>query len=176
MATPADFTELDDAFRPTLQIPLNGKQYRVGAVDYETGLYFQRILALGVKAHQGQEISADDIELVSDEDEPDFLRRALGDTFDELVKDGISYNGLKFVASLVFTWTTQSFDAAKQLWDSRGKAPTPPQNRAERRTATRTRTGAGTTTRKPGSATTTSTRKGTAKAKAGQTSSPTGDS
>lgn len=172
--TEADFKELDDAFKPVLQIPLNGKTYRVSAVDYTTGLHFQKLLALGVKAHAGQEISPDDIELVSDEDEPDFLRRALGDTFDELINDGISYNGLKFVSSIVFIWTTQSFDAALELWRSRGKAPAP-QNREQRRTATRTRTGAGTTTRKPGSATTTSTRKATAKVKAGPKSSSTGD-
>ena len=165
----ADLRELDDFFNPALLLPINGKEYRVTAVDAATGLRLKNLLSVGLKAAS---ITTKDIELVSDDEETDFFTTILGPAYQELVTDGISYKGVQFISSVVFVWTTQSFDVAQQMWRTGGKVPTP--NREQRRTATRTSTAAASTTRKPASASTTSTRKATAKAGPGAKSSPTG--
>ena len=167
-----DLKELEDFFNPALLLPIKGKEYTVKAVDAQTGLRLQNLLGVGLKAEAGGDISPQDIELVSDDEETDFFTTILGDTYQELVTDGISYKGLQFISSVVFIWTTQSFELAQEMWRTGGKAPA--QNREQRRTATRTRTAAASTTPKRASASGTSTRKATAKAAPGGKSSPTG--
>lgn len=172
MTETPDLQELDDFFNPALLLPINGKEYRVKAVDAQTGLRLQNLLSAGLKAASGEEITAKDIELVSDDDEPDFFTTILGDVYPQLVEDGISYKGIQFISSVVFVWTTQSFDIAQQMWRSGGKAPE--QNREQRRTATRTRSAAASTTPRRASVSSTSTRKTTTKAAPGTKSSATG--
>jgi hypothetical protein len=167
-----ELKELDSFLNPTLLVPAMGKEYRIAAVDAETGLRLQRMMTAGMKTSAGQELSEKDIELVSDEDEEDFYKTVLGPTYDELIADKVPYAGLKAIASLAMIWTTQSFDVAQQYFLAGGKAPEA--NREARRTATRTRTAAATTTPKPASASTTSTRKRAAKATPGSKSSDTG--
>ncbi|MDQ5861618.1 MAG: hypothetical protein M3536_05065, partial [Actinomycetota bacterium] len=167
----AELTELNDFLNLTLLVPARGKEYRINAVDAETGLRLQKMLAMGVKAYAGKDLSEKDLELVSDEDEEGFFQTVLGTTYAELIEDKIPYPGLKAIASLAMIWTTQGFDAAQQYFLAAGKAPE--RNRAERRTATPTRTAAATTTKKPASRSTTSTRT-RAKATPGTKSSPTG--
>jgi hypothetical protein len=146
--TVKDITQIEDVFSPKLRIPINGKTYDVEAVDAETGMRLQKLFITGVKAYQGQDLTEKDIELVSDDEEPDFFRMVLGDTYDELLKDKVSYQGLRFVSSVVFTWTTQNFETALEVWRNQGKAPA--KNREQRRTETRTRTAAARTTQKQG--------------------------
>lgn len=166
-----ELKELDDFLSPVLLVPARGKDYRINAVDAETGLRLQRMMSTGIKVQAGRDLTEKDLELVSDEEEEDFFRTVLGPTYDELLADKIPYAGLKQIASLVMIWTTQSFDAAQQYFLAGGKATAP--NRAARRTATPTRTAAASTTRTRASASGTSTRK-PAKATAGSKSSPTG--
>ena len=167
----SELKELDDFLNPTLLVPARGKEYRIAAVDAETGLRLQRMLATGVKAYAGQDLTEKDLELVSDEDEEGFFETVLGDTYHELMADKIPYPGLKAMASLAMIWTTQGFDAAQQYFLAGGKAPAP--NREARRTATQTRTAGASTTRKRASASGTSTPP-KAKATRGSKSSPTG--
>lgn len=164
----SDLKELGSFLDPTLAIPFRGKVYEVQAVDAETGLRLQKLLATGVKAAQEQDISPEDIELVSDAEELGFYESLLGDTYAELTADKVPYQALKMIGSAVFLWTVQDFEKAAEFWRAEGKVPTP--NRAARRTATRTNMGAASTTRKPVSRTTTSTQKATTKAARGKTS------
>ncbi|TQJ60479.1 hypothetical protein FBY30_2747 [Arthrobacter sp. SLBN-83] len=166
-----ELKELNDFLSPTLVVPAGGKEYRIKAVSAKTGLRIQHMMTLGFKAQAGESFTEKDIELVSDDEETDFFRSVLGDTYDELLADGVSYAGLRQLTSLVTIWTTQSFEAAQQYFLAAGKAPEP--NRAQRRTATRTSTAAATTTPKRASASGTSTPK-RAKATPGSKSSPTG--
>jgi hypothetical protein len=151
-----DLKELEDFLSPTLIVPVRAKDYRVEAPDAHTGLKLQKLLQTGMRAETGQELTAKDIELVSDEEEEGFFESVLGSTYQELLTDGVSYPGLKLVASTAFIWTTQGFDMAQEFWRAGGKAPAP--NRAARRTATKTRTAVATTTQKPVSANTTKSR------------------
>jgi hypothetical protein len=166
-----ELKELNDFLSPTLVVPAKGKEYRIASVDAETGLRLQKLIAVGVKAYTDKDLTEKDLELVSDDEEESFFKSVLGDTYDELLADKIPYTGLKQIASLAMIWTTQGFDAAQQYFLAGGKAPEP--NREARRTATRTRTAAASTTRKPASVNGTSTR-AKAKATPGSKSSPTG--
>jgi hypothetical protein len=169
----SELKELDDFLSPTLVVPARGKEYRIAAVDAETGLRLQKMLSIGVKAYAGKDPSEKDLELVSDEDEGSFFQSVLGDTYDELIADKIPYAGLKAIASLAMIWTTQGFDAAQQYFLAAGKAPQP--NRATRRTGTPTSTAAATTTKPRGSQNSMSTPKAKAPARRGTKSSSTGD-
>lgn len=167
-----ELKELDDFLSPTLLVPAAGKEYRIAAVDAETGLRLQKLMTVGIKAYGTQTaLSEKDLELVSDEEEEDFFKTVLGSTYDELIADKIPYQGLKGIASLAMIWTTQGFDAAQQYFLAGGKVPT--LNREARRTATRTSTGAAATTRKRASQSGTNTRT-KRPATPGSKSSPTG--
>lgn len=174
MATIPTLTELGNFLEPVLEIPYRGKKYQIQPVDALTGLRFQKLLAVGVKAHQEQHLDPESIELVSDAEERDFYADALGDTYQELLDDGATAVALKMIGSAAFIWATQGFDTAKAFWDAGGKSQAP--NREQRRTATRTRTAAASTTKKPVSRSTTTTPKAKPQAKAtnGPTSSSTG--
>ena len=174
MATTPTLTELGDFLDPVLQVPYQGKKYQIQPVSAQTGLRFQKLLAVGVKAAQDGELDPASIELVSDEEELGFYEEVLGDTYEELLAGGVTASALKAIGSTAFIWTTQGFDMAKGFWDAGGKSPAP--NREQRRTATKTPTAAARTTRKPSSASGTTTPKAKPREKAtnGQTSSSTG--
>lgn len=174
MATTPTLTELGNFLEPVLEIPYRGKKYQIQPVSAVVGLRFQKMLAVGIKVALEQKIDAASIELVSDAEEGDFLEQALGDTYQELLDDGISGQALKIIGSVAFMWNTQGFETAKAFWDAGGKSQAP--NREQRRTATRTRTAAATTTKKPASRSTTTTPKAKPPVKAtnGPTSSSTG--
>lgn len=174
MATKPTLTELGDFLDPVLQVPYRGKKYQIQPVSALTGLRFQKLLAVGVKAAQDGNLDPASIELVSDAEERDFYADALGDTYQELLDDGATATALKMIGSAAFLWATQGFDTAKVFWDAGGKSPAP--NREQRRTATRTRTAAVATTKPQASASGTTTPKAKPRAKAtnGQTSSSIG--
>ena len=138
----SDLKELGSFLDPTLQVPFRQKTYEFQALDAETGLRLQKIMATGIKLAQTTELNPEDIELVSDAEEDNFLRTVLGETHDELIADKVPFPALKAIAQVVFMWTVQGFDQALEFWRAEGKAPT---NRAARRTATRTRTAAAST-------------------------------
>ncbi|WP_404285433.1 hypothetical protein [Glutamicibacter arilaitensis] len=174
MATKPTLTELGDFLDPILQVPYRGKKYQIQPVSARTGLRFQKLLAVGVKAAESGKLDPASIELVSDEEELDFYQEILGDTYQELLDDGATATALKAIGSTAFIWTTQGFEMAKGFFDAGGKSPAP--NREQRRTATRTRTAAANTTKPQVSANGTTTPKAKPRAKAtnGQTSSNTG--
>jgi hypothetical protein len=170
--TPTTLTELGGFLDPVLRIPYRGEHYDVPAASAHDGLILNRLIAEGVNAATGKDIDPASIELVADKDEPGFYTMVLGPAYQQLIDAGATYQAIKNIGIVAMLWHTQGFAAAKEFWVSEGKAPAP--NRAQRRTATRTRTAAGATTRKPGSANTTTTPKATGKAASGRKSSATG--
>lgn len=164
--------ELGAFLDPILRIPYHDQNFDVPAVSAHDGLILNRLIAEGVNAATGADVDPTSIELVADKDEPGFYAMVLGPAYGQLMEAGATYQAIKNIGIVAMLWHTQGFDAAKEFWVSGGKAPAP--NRAQRRTATRTRTGAASTTRTPGSASTTSTRKGTGKAANGRKSSAIG--
>jgi hypothetical protein len=174
MTTNPELQESTDFFEPALLIPIGAKVYRIKPPSAETVIILQNARAAAKKAHEeGTDPSTIKVEGVAeDETSEQTQRRVFGDTYDELVADGVSAVGMFRMTQVIMIWTFSGVEAAKAYVATGGKALTLP-NRAERRTATRTRTAAAST--KTASRTTTSTRKATAaKATAGPKSSATG--
>ncbi|WP_345600453.1 DUF7426 family protein, partial [Thermocatellispora tengchongensis] len=90
-------------------------------------------------------MAAEDMEILSDADERRMYREALGPAWDQLVDDGASFAALKLAAMTNIIHYVRDPETAEAYFNAGGKAPAP--NRAARRTATRTRTGAATTTK-----------------------------
>lgn len=155
-----DLKQLGSFLDPILAVPYRDKTYEIPAVDAETGLRLQKLLAAGVRTALDGHVDPATIELVSDADENGFYETLLGPVYDQLIEDGASGPALKFIGQTALMWHAQDFEMAENFWRAEGKVPAP--NREQRRTATRTRTAAANTTKKPVSANGTTTRKGTA--------------
>lgn len=155
----SDLKQLGSFLDPILAVPYRGKTYEVPAVDAETGLRLQKLVAAGVRTALDGNVDPATIELVSDADELGFYETILGPVYDQLIADGASGPALKFIGQTALMWHAQDFEMAETFWRAEGKAPTP--NREQRRTATRTSTAAATTTRKRASASGTTTPKAT---------------
>lgn len=157
------FKDLRETLDSTLDLPIGGKTYTIPPISAEVGLRMQEIVNLASKAAQSQkdgkeyEMSERDRALLSDDEETVLYQDALGTSWDEMMEDGVTWEELKLCALTAMFYATQGEEFAEAYFNSAGKVQAP--NRAERRMATRTRTGAATTTKKPASRTTTSTRK-----------------
>lgn len=134
----------DDA----IDVPVDGKTYRIESPDAKTGLLLSSMVNLGVKASAGSEISEADLASLdlNDDEERDFMRMVLGDTFDELVEDGVSWVKIQRIsryALIYFAIGEEAADDALKSGALSGEAPAP--NRAARRAGSR---GAATTTKR----------------------------
>lgn len=156
----SDLKQLGSFLDPILAVPYRDKVYEIPAVDAETGLRLQKLVAAGVRTALDGEIDPATIELVNDADEKGFYETILGPVYNELIADCASSPAVKHIGQTALMWHAQDFEMAETYWRAEGKAPAP--NREQRRTATRTRTAAASTTRKPASASGTTTRKATA--------------
>ena len=151
----------------THKLPIGNKIYEVKPISADVGLRFQgltEVVARSAKSAQDNieySPTKEDEILLDDVAELDLFRDALGETWIEMTDDGVSFEELKMCALYVIFHAVMSPEHAEEFWNSGGKAPA--RNRAERRMATRTRTGAATTTQKRASRTGTTTRKGTTK-------------
>lgn len=159
--------DLRSALNGTLKLPINGTTYEVQPISAAAGLRFQEIMAIAQKSQQAKAAGKDytpaddDVEVLNDQAERDMYRDALGDAYDLMIEDGVQFAELKLAALYVTFHAVYGEEFAETYWNAGGKAPA--RNRAERRTATRTRTGAASTTKKPASRTGTTTRKATPK-------------
>lgn len=155
MATKTETLEEVGSFLdPAISIPIRGKKYRIDAIDIDLGTKLQAQFADAQK-QLNNGTKPEDINLAEDDEEENYVKAALGAAYDQMRKDGISFNASKQVLQIVLVWTFQDFDAAKEYFETSGKGRA---NREQRRTATRTRTAGASTTQKPGSRSTTSNR------------------
>lgn len=138
-----------------LVLPWKGKEYRIEPVSARTGLRIEKIMSAAEKAARDKDAKVDD-QLLSDAEELDMYTDVLGDVYEEMLEDGISFRRLKLAATAAMMWTVYDEDIAIEFWEAGGKAPAP--NRQQRRAAT-TRTGGASTTKRPASGTGTSTRR-----------------
>ncbi|MBM7767361.1 DUF7426 family protein [Glutamicibacter nicotianae] len=157
--------DLDAVLGEGHSLPVRGKTYLIPHASAHVALRFQRFLDIAQRAHEAQEndqevrLSDDDKLVLTDAQENDIIVQTLGPELHEtLTRDeGLAYEHVKLMAYYSLFHAVFGADKAEAYWNSGGKAPAP--NRAERRTATRTRTGGASTTRKPASRNGTSTPK-----------------
>jgi hypothetical protein len=140
-----DLSEFADD--PVLELPIDGRIYVVRGVDGETGLWATRVLELGQAAMAGKEV---DGSLLDDDQERAAYARLLGDTFQELLDAGVTWERIKHCAYTALLWITSNMDTAEKFWetwgkrDAEGEAEALEPNRASRRAAS----AAASTTRK----------------------------
>jgi hypothetical protein len=169
------FQALDELLDGNLELPVGRKVYVIEAPSAETGLYCQRYVAAmknaattSVKLQKQLAAAAGDdaddqamadlidddaIELLSDHDEAQMYQRVLGDTYQQLIDDKVSWPTMKRVALTAFWWIVAGDERAEQFWkngEAAGKALSP--------TKTSRNTGGGTSTRRRASTTTTKSR------------------
>lgn len=134
-----------------LDLPIDGKTYRVHDVDAETGLWVQGLMDAGIAAAEGRDVDA---AALGDDDEQDVYGRVLGATLDELVEGGVGWSDIKHAGVTAMLWIAFDTDTAQAYWESGGvpgeaPAPTAGPNRASRRasaaSARKTRSRASTT-------------------------------
>ena len=144
--------DLREALKSSLKLPIGGTVYEVQPISAELGLRFQDLMDIAAKSKKAQEAQQEytpddsDVEVLNDAAEKDLYKEALGDAWEQMVADGVRFAELKLAALYVIFHAIYGDTFADAYWASGGKAPAP--NRAARRTETRTRTAAGTTTKR----------------------------
>jgi hypothetical protein len=113
----ATFQDLDEFFDDTLPLKIKGKTYVVPAPDAETGLFCQRLMAVGIDAANGREVDAASLD---DDGEQDMYRRVLGSVYDELIADRVSWPRIKHAGITAFLWIAGDTDSAAKYWASGG--------------------------------------------------------
>ena len=121
------FRDLTDVLDLSLTLPIRGKAYRVLPPSAEIGLKLQQKMALGIIASEGGNVPDEVREQVEIDDDhlPDFAHQVLGDTYDEMVTDGLSTPEIEFAVSTAFIAWTSGKAYAEVFWESGGKASTP---------------------------------------------------
>jgi hypothetical protein len=143
-----------------LDLPIDGKTYRVHDVDADTGVWVQKAVDLGIAAHQGKDV---DGAVLDDDEERGAYERVLGDTYEEMRADGVEWGDLKHAAITAMIWIAFDQETAEKYWETGDKgeaaAPeTPGPNRASRRASSaavrKTRSRASTSTTRASRSTT----------------------
>lgn len=149
--------DLNDVLDLRLHLPIGGKTYIVEPPTAADGAYLMNLMALGLAADAGVDVSGFDLDIP--EGDPDFGARTLGAAYQQMLDDGLSMPQVGFAAETAFLAWTVSKEYAEHHWETGGKAGRP--NRAQRRhpTATQTPAAAATTTQNSGSASGTKTRR-----------------
>ncbi|GAA0934961.1 DUF7426 family protein [Nonomuraea longicatena] len=118
----AKFTDLNEFFNDGLPLPVGGKVYHVPPASAEVGLFCQKLMVAGISAANGQEIDAADLD---DDGEKDLYRRVLGDAYDELIADGVSWAKIKHCGVTAFLWIASDEDTAAKHWRADPEAAAP---------------------------------------------------
>lgn len=135
------------------ELPINGRVWVIPHVTAQVGLRFQDFVGVAGKAakaeHDGTDYTPtdEDTEVLSDLQEMDLFHEVLhSGLFEEMQGAGLNFAEIRIAAYYALFHAVFGEDKADAFWRAGGKASAP--NRAARRTATQTRTGAARTTRK----------------------------
>jgi len=128
---PAQFQDLADFLDPFLELPIRGKTYRVASPSIDVGLQAQATVAIAAKVRAGEQVTPEDVASLklSDDQEAEFTRSMLGDTFDQMHADSIPWEYVRHAARTVFMWLVSDREQAAAVWRDRGKAPKAPTDR-----------------------------------------------
>lgn len=182
------FESTTDTLDSTLTLPMSTGEYEIPAIDAKTGLILKERMSAFQDAAQrinngedAEQVNADVVEKhgITMDELGKLGEMSLGkDLRNKMIDDGVTLRELDLAEMTAFLFHTVSDDgaSAQRYWVTGGKVQTP--NRAQRRTATQTRQGAATTTKKQASRTGTKPKAAASKAKAssGRKSSSTGTS
>ena len=154
------FASTTDTLDSTLTLPMSSGEYTIPAIDAKTGLILKERMAAfegaARRINAGEDAETVNAEIVKEhgitvEELQNLGEMSLGKELrDQMLDDGITFRELELAEMTAFLFHTvsDSGEAAEAYWKSGGKAPKP--NRAQRRTATQTQQGAGTTIEETG--------------------------
>ena len=105
--------DLDALFDPDLHLPIAGKGYRITCSAWQ-GLRLHRLIASGA--------------VLSDDEERAEILLALGDTYQQMVDDGIRWPTIVHAGRTAILWFGHSEAAGAALWERLGAPgnPIPP--------------------------------------------------
>lgn len=105
--------DLDALFDPDLHLPIAGKDYRITCSAWQ-GLRLHRLIASGT--------------VLSDDEERAEILLMLGDTYQQMVDDGVRWPTIVHAARTAMLWFGHSETAGSALWNSGGAPgnPIPP--------------------------------------------------
>jgi hypothetical protein len=167
----AKLSGLSEYFNPGLEladVPGRDDQlhsYVVPLPSAELGLWCQMMAEAAGRIHSSS--TADEMQKIIDlieEEIPDLAvdtktmaQRVLGDTYAQMVADGVDHFHIQFCGATAYAWIVGGEEAAERYWKSGGRAGEAPgpANRQERRAAGRTSTASGNATRSRASTRTT---------------------
>ncbi|MET0492920.1 MAG: hypothetical protein ABW000_07280 [Actinoplanes sp.] len=182
----ATFSDLDAYFSPGLTLTVLGGEYTLPLPSAELGLWCRRI------AQSAGEVSAASTDEELEEatgraaarvealpvlaDDLTFEQRLLGPAYERMLADKVPDPYIQFCAQTAYIWIIAGEDAAARYWTSGGhpEKAAGPNNRAGRRAAAKTSTGAANVTPSPVSTSgTSSRRKSRRSGRGGRTPGPT---
>src|SRR6478752_5332110 len=118
------FKSYDDFANASLRLPIKGKMYVIPSPDAATGLFCQRLMAVGTSAALGQEPEGDTVDaILSDDDERDLYRRLLGPAWDEMIADDVPWMVMQHAGTTAMVWVTNGWNAAEEYWNRQGPDP-----------------------------------------------------
>lgn len=149
-------------FDDTLSLPIGDRVYVVPAPDAELGLWCQRMISAGLMIQAGQTPPDNMPALTLDDgDEEALYRRMLGDTYNELINDAVSWPRIQLIGQTALLWIGSGRPLAEEFWNSGGDPEAFPPLRKPSRGSTST---AGVrTTKRPASTTGTKSRRATSR-------------
>lgn len=122
--------DLAEVFDPSLRLPIRGKTYVVPAPSAAVGTRLMSLAVISAAAviDEDAEKLQDALQL-TDEQETDFIKLALGSAFDEMNDDGLPYAFIEHAGNTAWMHWCFGADAGTAYWESGGKATaawTPP--------------------------------------------------
>ncbi|MFE6284346.1 hypothetical protein [Streptomyces sp. NPDC057877] len=150
------FEALDAFLDDYLELPVKGgdgqtRLYRIEDPSAEDGIKIERITTMAARLAAGGK--RPDTRVLDDEEEKDLFRMCLGDTYDQLLADGVKWAPFKHTAMTVMFWVVSDRETAAEFWRT-GQQPGKAQNREARRAQAKRATsasGEASTTRSPAS-------------------------
>lgn len=115
-----------------LSLTIADHTFIIGSPSAKDGLRLEALINVAQASAAQLDPAERDVEVLSDGQEMDLYRLALGNSFDEAL-DKLSWADFKHLANTAIAWHTMGDDRARLVWESRGKA----QNRQQRRAKTK---------------------------------------
>ncbi|MFJ4847535.1 hypothetical protein [Streptomyces sp. NPDC088733] len=128
----ARFEALEELFDDSLELPVQGKTYRIPSPSAEDGLKIQKIANLALRLHAGGEVP-DDTQFLDDDEERDFIERCLGTAYAEMAANNVDWAWVRHAGMTAMLWITQGVDTARNFWAAAGHPEGKAPNRAARR-------------------------------------------
>lgn len=149
MPTKPELKELGDFLKPYLAVPVGDRTYKVPAISAKNALILQESMAAAAKDVAGG-VNPDEVQLASDDDTDTYLTRVLGPVYQEMLDADESFVAIKHVVAITLAWAFGDLEKAQEYYRAGGKVRAARPRDRQPKTATPTRTGAATTTRKQG--------------------------